>query len=235
MIRMPYQLMEDDPSTPPIGLIVLQSDETLEVELRTTLADLENPLYMSRIPSAATVSTDTLNDMRDHLKTSASLLPNAREFAVVGYGCTSASAAIGSDRIEELIKSVCKTRHVTNPLKAVCAYADYFGLRRFAFLSPYVEEVNEPIREAFADAGITTDVFGSFLEPNEANVVRIASKSIVDAASQLGGDESVDAVFMSCTNLPTLKATPEIEKRIRKPVLSSNQCLAWHLKYLSSD
>ena len=42
-----------------------------------------------------------------------------------------------------------------------------------------------------------------------------------------------DAVFLSCTNLRTLNVIPEIEARIGKPVLSSNQVLAWHLLRLA--
>ncbi|MEM9715241.1 MAG: Asp/Glu racemase, partial [Pseudomonadota bacterium] len=70
-------------------------------------------------------------------------------------------------------------------------------------------------------------------EAEEAKVVRISIKSVVDAAINLGSDPNVDAVFLSCTNLRTLEAIPKIEAAIGKPVLSSNYCLGWHMRALN--
>ncbi|MEM7295826.1 MAG: Asp/Glu racemase, partial [Pseudomonadota bacterium] len=105
---------------------------------------------------------------------------------------------------------------------------------RLALLSPYVKEVSDTLRERLAEAGLSTEVFGSFGEPEEAKVARIAPRSTVDAACALGQQPGVDAVFLSCTNLPTRVAIPEIETRLGKPVFSSNSALAWHLKALSA-
>jgi maleate isomerase len=104
---------------------------------------------------------------------------------------------------------------------------------KFALLSPYVEEVNAALRTAFADAGISTEVFGTFGEAEEAKVVRISKSSIVEAALELGQDPSVDAVFISCTNLRTIDEIFQIREKLGKPVLSSNQSLAWHMNRLN--
>lgn len=84
-----------------------------------------------------------------------------------------------------------------------------------------------------AERGIATPVFGSFDEASEAKVARIDRASIVEAAVALGQDPAVDAVFLSCTNLRTLDALAEIEDRIGKPALSSNQALAWRMARLA--
>ena len=161
MIRLTYEL-DPEEMPEPIGLIVLQADETLEVEFKSEFAEVRNPMYVSRIPSAPIVSNETLKHMENDLASAAALLPDARRYAAVAYGCTSASSVIGSDRIEGLIKSACDTTHVTNPLKAACVCAKELGVHRFALSSPYVEDVNTPLRAAFSKAGISTDVFGSF-------------------------------------------------------------------------
>jgi maleate isomerase len=83
-----------------------------------------------------------------------------------------------------------------------------------------------------AKAGIQTPVFGSFDEASEERVVRITPQSTRDAAIALNTD-GVDAIFLSCTNLNTLAVIEEVEDKINKPVLSSNQVLAWHLSQLS--
>ena len=37
-----------------------------------------------------------------------------------------------------------------------------------------------------------------------------------------------DALFISCTALPVLNIIEKLEKKIHKPVLSSNQALIWN-------
>lgn len=232
MTALPYTLDPDDPTAQPIGLIVLQSDETIEPEFRRIFADHPSPLYVTRIPSAATVTHETLSAMEDDLAAAADLLPKTRPYPVVGYGCTSASSVIGSDRIEEMVRRTCNAAVVTNPLRAATACARSLGIDRLALVSPYIEEVNEPLRAAFLKNGVTMSSFASFGESEEAKVVRISRDSVYEAAVKLGRDPSVEGVFLSCTNLRTLDVIPAIEAEIRKPVLSSNQSLAWHMGQL---
>ncbi|NNE87229.1 MAG: Asp/Glu racemase [Silicimonas sp.] len=234
MSHLPYTLDTDDPATCPMGLIVLQTDETIEPDFASIFADNPSPIYVSRIASAKTVSTDSLADMETLLPAAADLLPKARPYRVVGYGCTSASSVIGSAHVEQMVQKACDVATVTNPLRAALAFASDLGIAKLALLSPYVEEVNEPLRRAFAKGGVSTDVFGTFGEAEEANVVRISTQSIVENACALGADPAVEAVFLSCTNLRTLRAIPQIRARIGKPVLSSNQSLAWHMDRLNA-
>ncbi|MDG2340999.1 MAG: Asp/Glu racemase, partial [Paracoccaceae bacterium] len=151
-------------------------------------------------------------------------------YSVVGYGCTSASSIIGSDQVEKLVQKTCDVETVTNPLRAATAYAAHKGISKLAMLSPYIGEVNIPMRAAFSKAGISTDVFGTFGEAEEAKVARISTDSVVEAAARLGADDSVEGVFLSCTNLKTFDAIPKISELIGKPVFSSNSSLAWHMK-----
>lgn len=235
MTALPYKLDADDPALRPMGLIVLQADETIESDFRRLFRDEPASIHVTRIPSDPQVTTETLTRMKQALPAAADLLPKARKYGVVGYGCTSASSVIGSGAVETLIKQTCNTRAVTDPLRAAAACARDLGVSRFALLSPYVEEVNETLRAAFADHGLSMDVFGSFGVAEEATVVRINLRSVVDAAVELGRDSAVEAVFLSCTNLRTLEAIPQIRDRIGKPVLSSNQSLAWHMRRLNQS
>ena len=235
MKTIPFELDEDDPREAPFGLIALQTDETIEPELGRYFSDISNPMYVTRVPSGSDVTKDTLSAMERCLPSAAALLPSARQYAVIGYGCTSGSSVIGSDTVEAIVKSGCNTAHVTDPLRSTLACASARSVSRFALLSPYVEEVNTALRTAFSRGGITTDVFGSFGVKEETKVVRISATSIIEAAEELGKDQNVDAVFVSCTNLRTYDALAQIEARIGKPVMSSNQSLAWHMRQLSKQ
>lgn len=228
MTNFSYNLAKPDGKAT-IGIVVLQTDETLENDLHRLLPADKITLHATRIPSRSEVSCDTLATMKANLPAAASLFPPAAQFDAVGYGCTSGTAVIGPENIASLIQSNCTTKNVTEPLSALIAACQKLNLKNIAFLSPYVEEVSIALRDKLRDSGINTPVFGSFNEGEEEKVVRIDKQSIIDAAIALGTDSSVDAVFLSCTNLRTLDAIAEIEAKISKPVLSSNQALAWHL------
>jgi len=232
-MKFDFRLSSDENSPPPLGLIVLQVDETIEGEFREAFRTSQKQIFVTRIPSGLEVTAQTLTSMEQHITTSAKLLPQSREFSVIGYGCTSASAIIGSEKISELIKSGCNTKKVTNPLLAATEYAKHIGVTKLALLSPYIEEVNTPLRKAFKISGLSTEVFGTFGEGQEEKVARISESSTIEAAITLGREASTEAVFISCTNLRTFNCLDKIANKIDKPVFSSNQSLAWHMKKLS--
>ena len=212
----------------PLGMIVLQTDETLESDLRRMLP-AHQPLYISRVPSAPQVTPESLRAMSGHITQAASLLPQAMPYAGVGYGCTSASAQIGTGEVAKLIRAGVHTGHVTDPLSALIAACEALGITRLAFLSPYTADVSGRLRDALGMADIETPVFGSFEEADEASVVRIAPHSITEAACDLAAQGGTQGVFLSCTNLRTLDVIEQIEACTGLPCLSSNQVLAWAL------
>ena len=70
-----YTLRSED--GPFLGLVALQSDQTIENDLRRLLPqDVE--LYVSRVPSGAEVTSDSLAEMEHHLTGAAALLPPHR-------------------------------------------------------------------------------------------------------------------------------------------------------------
>ncbi|MDJ0820442.1 MAG: Asp/Glu racemase [Paracoccaceae bacterium] len=215
-----------------IGLIVLQTDESLERDMRTLLPASVN-LMVSRIPSGLEVTKSTLAQMEADLPAAAALLPQAQPYAAIGYGCTSGSAVIGPARVRTLVEGAAPVAQVTNPVTALLAACEALGIKRLAILSPYVEAVSKQLRDVLAEEGIASPTFGSFEEAEEEKVVRIAPASITAAATELAGQAEVDAVFLSCTNLRTLDVITPLEETLGLPVLSSNLVLGWHLMRLA--
>ena len=215
-----------------LGLVVLQSDETLEYDMRRLLPE-DAELLVSRVASGTELSTDMIAAMEGRLTDAANLLPRDAVISAVGYGCTSASAQIGSARVAELIKRGVPTPHVTDPAAALIAACRALGISRIGLVSPYIASISDRLRTVISDAGITVAQFGSFNEPIEGNVVRITAQSLRDAAMTMAKDQTCEGVFLSCTNLRTLDVIEDIEQAIGKPVLSSNQVLAWHMLRLA--
>ncbi len=216
-----------------LGVIVLETDETLEAEFaRMTRLD-GVAVYHTRIPMAAQVSADTLAQMEHDLPASARLLPSSERFDAIGYGCTSASAVIGSDGVAAAVHKALPGTAVTNPLAAIIAAGAELGARRLGFITPYVPEVSLRMRERLEDAGFEIAAFGSFEEEDDRVVARISEASIRSAAEDLAGQASLDAIVISCTSLRCLRVIPMIEAETGLPVISSNQALGWHMLRLS--
>lgn len=59
MKHFQFEPEEDDPDEPAVGLIVLQTDETMEHELRHWLPPTVR-LFHTRIPNSVDISSDSL-------------------------------------------------------------------------------------------------------------------------------------------------------------------------------
>jgi maleate isomerase len=89
------------------------------------------------------------------------------------------------------------------------------------------------MRENLAAAGFQINAVASFHQSDDFVVARISSKSIAMAVEEIGARDDCDGVFVSCTSLRTLPIIARAEVRLSKPVISSNQALAWHLMRLT--
>ena len=233
MTAFPYTLTGPIGTRATLGLIVLQVDETIEHDFRRLFSADDIALYISRIPSGDDLNPDTINAMQETLPLAAGLLPPAAVFDVVGYGCTSGTTLIGADRVAALVKSTANSRAVADPLTAALSAMAALKATSVGIVSPYIEAVANPIRRAFEHAGFAVPATVSFGEQVEARVARIDPASIHAAALAVGRQSDVDAVFLSCTNLRTLDIIDDLEQVLGKPVVSSNQALAWQMARLA--
>lgn len=232
MTPFPYALSEA--ASPRLGLVVLQADETLEMELRRLLPP-DAVCLVSRVPSGLEVTPESLAAMEGDLTAAAALLPRGAPFDVLAYACTSGAANIGPQAVARRLLEGAPARAATDPVTALAAACAALGLRRLALLSPYIEAVSDDLRAALAERGVDVPVFGTFAEAEETRVARIDAASVDAAARMLAARaaEPVDALFLSCTNLRTLDLIAPLEAALGLPVLSSNLVLAWHLLTLS--
>lgn len=216
-----------------IGLIVLQADETMEIEFRSVFERAGVGLYHSRIPSGAELTAETIMEMRAELPRAAGLLPVTRRLDAVGYGCTSGATVIGQAEVARSVREYHPDSQVTDPITAVVAALRTLDCRRIAFLTPYVAQVSEAMRDLLEREGFEITAYASFEQSTEATVARITEASVLDAMTRVGEAGDADCVFASCTNLRTFGVIDEAEARLGKPVLTSNQALAWHLLTLA--
>jgi maleate isomerase len=226
MSGFPYSFIREE-GPAPLGLIVLQVDETIESDFRRFFPAPSRAIHVSRIPSGAELTVDTIGRMEADLPRAASLLPQVPRFAAVGYGCTSGTTLIGAARVAALVAGGCRTRAVCDPLTAALAACGRLGLRSLAVVSPYTADIARPVCAAFEAGGIVVPRALHFGEEIEANVARIAPRSLCEAARAAVGDSGAEGLFLSCTNLKTLDVIGPLEQELGVPVFGSNLALGW--------
>jgi len=219
-----------------LGLIVLQSDITIEDEFRYFCHGLPISLLVNRIPFENEVTVETLKAMESHISNTMRLFPIDAEFDALGYGCTSGALHIGDGAIAELAQASRPCAQVSNPMQAAIAAFRALNAKKIAYLAPYSEEVSQSMVDEIEQRGVSVAIAATFNEHRDKEVGLISPKSIKQASIELIAQTEVDAIFISCTNMKCAQIIPEIEEQTGIAALSSNQALAWHmLKSASSS
>ena len=216
-----------------IGLLVLQSDQTIEQEMRQMTDGLGVSLYHARLPNDTVVTPDTLANMEAVLPIAAALLPEYLGLRALGYGCTSGATIIGEDRVTYIIRQSHPAVTSCNPLSAAKAALKTLGITRLGLLIPYRPEVTEALQRRFEEVGIAVTVAGSFDHKSDIIVAQIDPACILSAVVRLGQSEDCDGVFISCTSLRAVGIVEKAGRQHGKPITSSNQAPAWHLLRLA--
>lgn len=212
-----------------IGLIVLATDYTIEHEWRRIMADLPGvALYESRILNDSRITPETLRAMEPRIAAAADVILPGDRLDVVAYGCTSASMAIGEEKVFGHIRTVRPDAKCTTPITAAFAAFRALGAKRIGVLTPYRADVNRIVAGYIQARGFEVPVFGSFSEENDNIVAAITPASIKSGITAIRGKAKIDAVFVSCTSVRLAQAAAEIEADIGLPVTSSNHAMAWH-------
>jgi maleate isomerase len=200
---------------------------TTESEMHQMLAQDGVLLLTTRVKDSDTVSLANLALMEEDLARAAATIQPAVPLDVVAYGCTSGAIAIGEDRVAELVASVHATIAVTNQFRSAVTALKSLGATRIALVSPYVASLTSAMRDHLENAGIKVVHAVTFGLELSSEICSVSPDSIL-AASVEANRENAEAIFICCGGLRTISILDEAERRIGKPVISSNQSLAWH-------
>jgi maleate isomerase len=211
-----------------IGLVVLATDATIEHEYRLLLNLPGVSVFESRIYNDSNITPETLRAMEGGIAEATRLILPGERLDVVGFGCTSAAMLLGEQVIGARIREARPGIAFTTPVTGAFAGLHALGARRLAVLTPYSDAVNAGIRGYIERHGFAIAAMGSFKEPDDRVVARIAPACILAAAEQLVAGSGADALFVSCTSLRLAERVAELEARIGIPATSSNHALAWH-------
>jgi maleate isomerase len=145
---------------------------------------------------------------------------------VTVYLCTSGSfvSGIAGEGALRTAMQAAGARCAVTTSGALVTALEALGARRVAVATPYDAAVTERLIAFLAEAGIATT--GSSHLGMGADIWRVSADTVRALARGLPLD-GADAVFLSCTNLPTYDVIPSLEDEFGLPVLSANLVTMW--------
>ena len=211
---------------PKIGLIVLSTDHTIESDFNAVCRDLPLDVFINRIHNQNPLTKENLSKMQDELESVAKKILPDEKIDTIAYGCTSGTIAIGEENVKKKILLAKPGCYVTTPVTSAIKAFNEMNIKKIAVFTPYPESVNKTIFEYFTKNNIDILSFTSLNLDLDSDIAKIDPKYLLETLIKLD-TANADALFISCTALPVLKILDEVEKKINKPVLSSNQTLIW--------
>ena len=226
--------LDDRPLARRVGLIILATDHTTEVDFQRMVASERIGVYATRIPYANPVTPENLRAMQPSLTSGAALILPDEPLDVVMYSCTSASVVIGDAEVKSAVKAAKPTAAVVTPTAAAVSGLKALGARRISVLTPYTLETSRPMADYFSALGFDIARFTCLGLTDDREMARISPSEIVAFGKEATAPDS-DALFISCTAVRAAGVAAEIEAAIGKPVVTSNLATAWACLRLCGD
>lgn len=146
------------------------------------------------------------------------------------FCCTSGSFMVGRDALKNKLGAISKLP-VTTTADAVLEAFARLGITRVGLATPYLDLVNDREVEFLNENGITVTTtmgfqLGSTVE--ERRLLNRIPPEVVFRMARAVDSPEAQAIFLSCTALPTMDMLERIEAALGKPVIASNPATLWH-------
>jgi maleate cis-trans isomerase len=214
-------------TTPPrIGLIVPASNTASEVQFQR-YAPPGVGVHTTRLRMTGKWFRP-LSELSGDIARAAEALSDT-DPGVIVFHCTANSMAegqAGEARILDLVEQASGCRALTTGLAVKEALAQ-LRVRRLVLISPYDKATNEHEIAFLSQAGyrVVHDL-GLGLTGGGDEYLRITPKEWTDLAVEHRRSEA-DGYFLSCTATSMIESIEEIERRLDRPVVNSNQAVLW--------
>ncbi len=213
-----------------IGVMVPSTNTTCEADFQLAAPDNVtihgHRLWLTNDAAGG----DGMDRMNQEIETAAQYLATAKVDAIA-YGCTTGSFYRGPGWDEEMLQVIQQAAGVpaaaTSP--SVVEALRSFGAQRISVASPYPDWNNQKLRAYLEAQGF--EVLNVEGEPQAAEsgnqgINDQDPEAVVEFASRVCRPEA-DALLCSCTAWRSMEAAAELEARISKPVITSNQATIW--------
>ncbi len=208
-----------------VGFVLLATEQTIESDMRRLLPE-DVGLHFARAPIPDSITEANLRaQVHELAPAAATLLPDG-SLDVICYACTSGSLIIGEERVCAELKRGAPNAIATTLITGVLRALKALDVQRVAVATPYLDEINQREADYMRAAGFhITNIQGLNIE-KDSDMVRVRPGFIADYAASVDTPDA-DAVFISCGALRSIDIVDTLEQRLGKPVICSNQAMAW--------
>ena len=215
-----------DNTNPRIGLVALSTDFSIEKDFNSIFLNLPIDLFVNRLPFYNPLTDKNLVKMTEKLtEVTENILPN-QTLDAVAYGCTSGTIVAGVDQIINKIQSAKPNCKVITPITSAVNALKHLNLKKISVFTPYPQAINEKVINYFKNEGFDIQSFASFNLESDLDIGKIDPQYLLEVLTKIDTSDA-EALFISCTALPVFEIIQELENKIKKIVLSSNQALIW--------
>ena len=213
-----------------IGLIVPSTNTTAEADFGLA-AGRDVTVHSHRMwMGKETPEGDGLELMNQDVEGAAKYLATANVDLIV-YACTGGSFFDGSDHADPMIQMIESVSGVpaVGTADSVLEALKSLGAKRISVASPYPAWLNEQLADYYNRAGFEVlNVEGEVeaFKNGARGICDNSPGSVVEFAQNVCRPEA-DALFCSCTAWRAVEAAEELERRLSKPVVTSNQATVW--------
>ena len=213
-------------ANPRIGLITLGSDFRIEKDFNNVIYGRDIDLYVNRIHCYNPLTNETLAKMADDITdVTKDILPD-QKIDCVAYGCTSGTVAAGYDVIKDKVNLAKPEAKVTTPITSTIKALNVMGINKISIFTPYTKTINDSVVSYFEKENVCVNSLTYFDIASDLDIGKVDEDYLFEVLSKIDLEDS-DALFVSCTALPVLSIIDQLEKKLNKIVLSSNQTLIW--------
>lgn len=208
-----------------LGFVLLATEQTVQGDM-IRLCPAGVGVHFARVSNPNEITNANLAAIAPDLtRASSTLLPDG-SLDVVSYACTSGSLVLGQEKVEALLREGNPNAKPSSIIAAVLRALEAVDAKRVVVATPYLDEVNTAERDYMVERGFDVlDIQGLNLSL-DSDMVRVAPSFIADMAASLDRPEA-EAIFISCGALRSVDIIDALEQRVGKPVIASNQALAW--------
>ena len=119
---------------------------------------------------------------------------------------------------------------VVSAFDAITALLSEHGASRVVLLAPYPQDVTDTEARMFGQSGVRVTGCASLgLDDGYWGVTRDQIAELIGKVSDEAMGEA-EAIVLSCTGWPTFGSIRALQRRLGKPVISSNLAMAWHAR-----
>ncbi|UPT93207.1 hypothetical protein J4G48_0027845 [Bradyrhizobium barranii subsp. apii] len=215
-----------------VGFAPPQSNPTVEPEMATLMPS-----------DVLTLTTRLRGDPNDARKRFGDYLFNLGEslegfgairLGAFGFACTATTYLLGQDKVRRKFEQLSRLYGypILSSAEAIELALTELGAQRIALFGPYPAWLQAASFAYWSQAGFELAAKGGINlgsgsgSSNTLDIYKLRASRVVEAVLRLDW-QSADAIVLTGTGAPTLRAIPDIMCATGKPVLSSNLCLGW--------